>query len=174
MKLPVEEHWSSSFAYDKIWKKAHEREQFKKLFEIDFSTLTVHTEIAEVSPEWIPGWTTSCKSNKWTYMSMRELSFSVLSYSPCAGNVPCSRMPIARCHCVLRGHSGNYLGRSFILQMKRFRSRIVKRASQRQLIPELDLSPRLCTHTPITFLGFGFRTIRPNPIMTKGTSIDTV
>lgn len=36
MKLPVEELWSGSFRYDKTWRKAHKREQFKN-FLIDLS-----------------------------------------------------------------------------------------------------------------------------------------
>ena len=63
-----------------------------------------------------------------------------------------SSMPIARCSFVPRVHPGNYLGWSFILQLKSFRSRIVKWVAQRQLISTLDLSPSLRTHTYNIFL----------------------
>ena len=31
MKLPAEELWSGSFRYDKTWRKADKREQFKNI-----------------------------------------------------------------------------------------------------------------------------------------------
>ena len=88
-------------------------------------------------------------------------SLSVFIQSLCK-DLSYSSMPIARCSFVPRVHPGNYLCRSFILQLKRFRSRIGKWVAQRQLISTLDLSLSLCT-TPITFFGFGFTTIQSNP-----------
>lgn len=121
------------------------RENNSRIFNRFIYIISIHR--ANRGLTWLHPWLYVCLQVKQMNKHVSGATLPVFSYSPCAGNVSCSSMPIARCSFVPRVHLGNYVGRSFILQLKSFRSRIVHWVAQRQLIWTLDLSPSLCTHT---------------------------